>query len=355
MKIRTEQLKEMLTKSIKAAGNNKLIPITSMLSMEVVNGDLCLTTTDSTTYLYVYAKDIGESDFKAVVDVELFSKLISKMTTEFVELVVNDSVLEVTGNGKYRLDLRFDDEGALVKFPEFTVNKDVKYTITPSFIKSVLTVCKPSLADSIDRAFYTGYYMHDSVITTDSIKISQFKYPVFEEPVLLTSEAISLLEVFTAPEILVSFENNSDKVLFESDDCDLFTRSMPDVSEYPITAISRLLDEDYNSTCKIYKDEIIALLERIMLFVGPYDNDAIKMVFTDNSINIKSLQSNGVEFVEYIECENPTTFTCIVNAKMLLEQLKANITDTITIQYGRENALKIVGYNSVQIIALLEE
>ena len=48
LSIKTEKLKEMVSRSIKGVGNNKLIPLTSLMAIELKDGKLTLITTDAT-------------------------------------------------------------------------------------------------------------------------------------------------------------------------------------------------------------------------------------------------------------------------------------------------------------------
>ena len=48
--IGTELMKDVVARAIKGAGNNKLIPITSMMCIKLKNGDLTVITTDATNH-----------------------------------------------------------------------------------------------------------------------------------------------------------------------------------------------------------------------------------------------------------------------------------------------------------------
>ena len=99
MKVKTEQLKELVNKSINGASNNKLIPITQLMGIRRSGGSLILTTTDATNYLYIDADSIfddpSDSDIQVTVFAEQFAKLISKMTSEYIELNIKNDTLEV--------------------------------------------------------------------------------------------------------------------------------------------------------------------------------------------------------------------------------------------------------------------
>ena len=117
LKIQTSKLQEMVTKSIKGASNNKMIPLTSLMEIELKDKTLTLRTTDAANTLSIIAKDIDGEDFHTVVPSEMFSKLVGKITTANITLTVGANSLNVKGNGEYQIELPLDDEGNSVKFP----------------------------------------------------------------------------------------------------------------------------------------------------------------------------------------------------------------------------------------------
>ena len=110
--LKTEKLKEMVSRAVKGVGNNKLIPITSLMAIEVKDNVLTLITTDATNYLYIIEDKVIGDDFYAVVDANVFAKLISKMTCESVTLEITSGVytLVVKGNGDYKMYVSDDKE-----------------------------------------------------------------------------------------------------------------------------------------------------------------------------------------------------------------------------------------------------
>ena len=53
LKVKTKTLQEMTQKAMKGASNNKILPLTSMLAIELKNNVLTLTTTDFSNYLEI--------------------------------------------------------------------------------------------------------------------------------------------------------------------------------------------------------------------------------------------------------------------------------------------------------------
>ena len=142
---------------------------------------------------------------------------------------------------------------------------------------------------------------------------------------------------------------------FVTKNCIVYGHKMEGVEDYAIDAINGLLDQKFKSSCKVNKTDMLALLGRISLFVGVYDNRAITLTFTEQGIDISSKQSNGIETIKYTESKKFKAFTCMIDIVMLTDQVKANESETIEIQYGNEKSIKIVNDNVTQVIASLDD
>ena len=70
---------------------------------------------------------------------------------------------------------------------------------------------------------------------------------------------------------------------------------------------------------------------------------------------IESMRDNSVETLKYESLENYSSFTCCVDVEMLKTQIKAYTNDYVVMQYGRDNAIKLVDDDTVQIVCLQED
>lgn len=350
--INTVQLQLLVSKAIKGASCNKMLPITSMMLIERKNNKLKLVTTDANNYLLVGGVSEGE-DFYAVVPVVLFSQLISKLTSEQVTLIYDESGFTVRANGDYKIELVLDENGEPIKFPTPYVEMlDTEYISKISFenIKSILRANKASVATTLEVPCYTGYYMSDKVITTDTYKLCGNDIHVVDEPILVAPETVALLDVMSAPDISIAVKDG--KILFASDDCVVYGNLMYGIEDYQVDAIKRLLDDEFESSCKVQRNLILEALDRIGLFVGAYDNNSVTMRFTDGLISLSNLDARGAEDVKCEESVHAIEFMCNINIQMLQSQIKACEDDVIIIEYGKTNTIKIVSDNIVQVIAL---
>lgn len=358
LQIKTSKLQEMLGKAVKGASNNKLMPITSLIAIKCENNNLTLTTTDSTNYLYI-TDSLENEDFYVVVSTDTLTKLVSKMTSESITLEVKEKGLEVKGNGTYTIDIPLDEDGSPIKYPDplgvHTVEMDSQMVkIQLGTIKKILTSIKPSLATTMETPCYTGYYMSDIVVGTNSYNVAGLDVKVFDTPRLISSDMMNLVDLITDEEVTITTAGN--KIVFISNNVIVYGNVMMEVDDYPIDPIKEFLNAtDFTGSCKVAKTQMIQLLDRISLFVGAFDERAINLSFTADGISVSSKASNGVEIIPYVEAINIANFDCSVNIDLLLTQLKAYSNDSVDLHYGKSNALKLVDNDMTFIVALLGE
>lgn len=357
--LKTEKLKEMVSRAVKGVGNNKLIPITSLMAIEVKDNQLTLITTDATNYLYICEDKVVADDFYVVVDANTFSKLISKMTCENVVLEITSGVwvLNVKGNGNYKIELPLDENGEPIKYPDPVSKLDLssatEKTINRTTVQVILDTIKPALAVTLENPCYTGYYVGNQVVATDTYKIASMDVNLMGESRLISPEFMDLLSVANAEKITAAFTDTD--IVCSTPDCIVYGKFMEGIEDYAIDAIMGLVDTEIDSFCSVPKNAILQLLDRLSLFVGTYDKNAIHLTFTQNGLQVSSKAANGVELIDYVSSSNFKDFTCAVDIQMLTQEIKSIQSDVIELYYGEDNAIKMTDGNITIIVALLED
>lgn len=362
LKIKTLVLQEILSKAIKGCGNNKMLPITSLICLSLSDGTLTMQTTDSTNYMYAYAYNIEGENFYVVLEADKFSKLISKFTCEYTELSLDDRVLTIKGNGTYKIELPLDENGSLINFSNPLYDNDIRSsetlvnTISTADIKSVLNSNKSALSSELDVPCYSSYYIDENfVVSTDTYKICRNNISLLKEPTLISAETMNLLEVIDTGDITVYCCDNV--IVFSSENVDLYTTKAEGIEDYQIDAISGLVDESFSNSCKVVKSTLLSALDRLSLFIGNYDKNSVTCTFDKDGIYISSKQSNAIEIINYNESSGSlsTNFVCDIDITMLQSQIKTNSGEFVNIHYGNDTAIKITDGNIVHIIALIED
>jgi len=353
LKLKTLKLQEMVSKAIKGASNNKMIPITGLMAIVLKKGVLTLITTDATNTLKVMEKDIEGDDFYVVVQADIFSKLVAKITTETITLTLKENSLEVKGNGTYSIELPLDEEGQLIKFPEYQFDTTVKKSeINLSTVKVLLNANKAALAQTMEIPCLTGYYFDDKVITTDTFKVCSTDIKVFPDKVLLPAELVELLDLMDEEKITVQVSGN--KILFSTNNVVVFGSQLEGIEDYPSEAIDAYLETEFKSVCKLPRGAVLNLLDRLALFVTTYDKNGVYLTFTKDGVIFSSKRSNSTELIKYQGSENFQPFTCCADIELLKSQISAQTEEVVELWYGHEKAIKMTSGKITQIVALLE-
>ena len=353
IELNTSKFKEMVGRAVKGASFKSILPITAMMAIELKDNCLTLTTTDYTNYLYIREDKIEGDDFYAVVLVDTFAKLISRMTCETIKLIMRSNALEVQGNGKYLIDLQQEDDGSIIRFPnpmdgvEFEPLED---NIHLSTVLSVLNTAKSALATTLEVPCYTGYYCGERIVATDSQKMCGMEIQLWDEPRLIPPQLMNLLAVMTAEDI--SVDSYEDQLVFSSSDCTIYGRTLEGIEEFDIEAINGALDQEFPSSCKLKKSHIIQLLERLSLFVTSNDDGAVNLHFTKKGLEFSSKAMSGIETIDYVESENFEEFSGIINVQQFLTMIKSLAGDLVELHYGIENAVKLVEGNTILELCL---
>ena len=353
--IKTEELQEMVGRSVQCVTNNKLIPLTSLMSISVNSGVLLLTTTDATNFYYNYSKSkVDCEDFEVSVLADLFTKLIQKTTSENITIEVEGEILKVEGNGTYTFELPLDENG-IIKFPKkLTEGKGEKIgEVTLTKIKEYISTNKASLATGMEFPVLTTYYCGENVVTSDRKKICKNMNKMFDTPILISSVVMELLNSVSSENILVT--KKDDAIIYVSENEVIYAPITDDVSTFPISAIDNFIDSAFTSKCTISRVELLDVIERIALFVNSYDKKGIYLTFDNEGILLSSKKSSGKELVKFKDIENFTPYNCCIDVEMLKAQLSSLPSEVITLYYGNDIAVKMEDGNIVQIVALIDE
>lgn len=359
IKVKTQLLQSMVNKALKVCSFNKMLPLTELLEININGEELTIRATDNLTNLYLIQRLEGNQEtMRVVVDANIFSALVTKTTTEFVELFVSENSLTFTGNGVYYLDIRIDETGEVIKFPELKVDrsKAVKELQYKELVKR-MNVCKSAVPDNFDAPELNNYYLKGNIIATNAFKVTSVEN--IEE---LKNEELFINKDFGR--IMIDLEYDKAKYYVEDNQLVILNDEFivtsiigEDLEKYPLDSIKQMLDQTFTYECIIFRKDILALLDRLMLFVGEYDSKSVNLTFLPDKINLTSIKKTGDESVEYKKKPEGdlVAFSCLVNIEHLKEQLEALLSEDVIVQFGgADNALKIIDGNITQIISLMD-
>jgi hypothetical protein len=358
IELKTSLLQGSASKSTMCVTNNKLLPITSLISFKVKDNTLILTTSDGTNFLYVrYPEKVPCEDVEEfAVGADTFVRLVQKTTAEKISLSIGEegNYLVVKGNGTYKLELPLDENGNPIKFGRHDISDNgFGSVVKKSYVAKILNFNKSSLATDLSMPVLTNYYCGDSVVTSDTFKISDTEVNLFDTPMLISPQVMDILNVMSSEDI--TYYNKDNNTVFETATEVLVAPITAGVESFPIDAIKQLVNSEFGSDCKLPKVAILDVLDRISLFVTAYDKKVVNLTFTKDGLMISSRKSNGVEVIPFVESNNFKDYTCCIDFEMFKAQIQTQTEDIIHLYYGSDIAIKLVDSNATNIVALVNE
>lgn len=364
--ITTTVLQEMLTKAVKGASCDNQRPLTGWIAIQLKDNVLTMITSSETNYLYVQRDKITGDDFYVVVPVEILAKLVSKITAENTTLEIVDGNLVITGGGKYTLEVSLDADGEPVKYPDpysseqFKNAEFKKYPIKKSTLSLIMQVNSAAIANgeaakSLPEV-YRGYYISDSIMTTDTIKMCDIGIKICEDsPILVRPETMELTELFSDENLEIMLSGPTIVIhSLDSVDCIIMSKLYDNIEDFQIDALRGLLDTKIDSECSLNKTQTLQALDRLSLFVSKLDDYGVYLTFTQDGLKMSNDKSSGEEVIDYLASDNFKPFACKIDIRMLTEQVKAAPGDVINMQYGNDICVKFIDGNVTQLCALLE-
>ena len=363
MKIKTELLQNMISKAIRGASNNAMIPITSLIGIEVKNEKLTLMTTDGNNQFRVINDieldpmygSIDSQEFYTIVNAETFSKLVSKTTKEFIDLQNKENYLEVIGNGTYKLEIAINEDGEMVKFPE--VNRhlsEVANSIKLVELQEAIKVAKASVAKTMEIPCLTGYYIGKNIIASNREMVCKLEVNLIEEPILISSEMAELLLLVESPEA-IQLERKDNHLYFYTNNYEIIGNELEGKEIYPVKPIEDLASKEYTHFIQVNKQDLLNVLDRMSLFISDYDKNGVFLDFTEAGFIVRSQKSNAEEIIDIKGTLDPEDrFSCLADIEMLKSQVETISTDIVEIWYGQEKSIKIVDGKCSLIISLLD-
>lgn len=356
LKIKTLILKDIINKVIKASTNNKMVPLTSLLYLSVKGGIIRAVASDAVNYFEISAECNATEDFDVVLKGDIFSKIVSKTTSEYITLELNKDILTFNGNGTYKIELPLDEEGNPIKYPTYANMGEVidHNTIQLATIKSAVLANKPALAVTAEAPYLMNYYCgEEAIVTADSFNICINKSKIVNKPILLSPMVFDLLSVFTSETI--DYDYDGSRVAFTSSNMKIYGKVQNNIEDYPIEPIMGYEDIELPSSCAISKSALVSVIDRLSLFISDFDVNGVYLDFTKEGVKVTPKNKVGSELITYAESSNFEPFICLVSVDALKKQANARSGDILYIQYGISNALKFVDNNITHIVALLED
>lgn len=363
MILKTKNFQEAANKILVAVGLDKAA---ANLELAAKDTALYLRVTNREYYCAVKFELETPTEFRAVVDANLFLNLISGINTEEFELKINDTnVVVKAGKSNYKLAMIYEND-QLMKLPIIKLDKDqvtVDMSITNDILMSILNVNGKEIqkAKKLDVNELQRYYYVDETgcfTFTTGACVNAF---TLEKPIklLLTDKVVKLFKLFST-DVWMSYGHNVNAdsslqpiVVFQTEDIYVATRLLNDETciqkiKAPCDAMKNLVKETYDHNLVLSATDLSAAIARLLMF---YKNSSAKadlsfvpavVNFTDTELTISDLSGDNKEV---ITIENgsvtPGGYSMGVNLIDLKSVLDSCKNEHITMNCGNKKSIII--------------
>ena len=366
MLLKTSELKEVCAIILTAVDSNSQFKITETLEIVAENHKLYLNVTNKEYYVRVSLNIDSDEKFRAVIKAQLFLNLISKTTVDQLELNVNDSYLELIGNGKYKIPLIFEGD-TLIKLPEINIeNITSSFDISSEILHSIaLYNSKAINKDEVVKSVQKMYYLDDKgcITFTNGACVNNFNLSN-KIKVLLSDKIVKLFKLFKDSSISLSLGYDpisediiQTKIKLESSNiCLTAILSCDDslLSSVPAEAIRNRADKVYNYSVVLDRSELLGAINRLILFEDKNSRGYFsKLIFNGESVAVHDSSNENEEVIFYENVvdtllnESYEAVIDLFDLKIIIDSFKDKF---INIKFGDHEAIVIARNNVFNII-----
>ena len=373
MILKTKNFQEAANKILVAVGLDKAA---ANLELAAKDTALYLRVTNREYYVAIKFELETPTEFRAVVDANLFLNLISGISTEEFELNIKDNFVVVrSGKSSYKLAMIYEND-QLMKLPIIKLDPDqvtVNMAISQDILMSILNVNSREVqkAKKVEINELQRYYYIDETgcfTFTTGACINAF---TLEKPIklLLTDKVVKLFKLFNS-DAWLSYGHlvNSDNslqpiVVFQTEDVYVATRLLSDETciqkvKAPCDAMKMLAKEVYEHNLVLSATDLSAAIGRLLMF---HKNSSAKadlsfvpaaVEFSNTELIISDLTGDNREV---ITIENGSTTSGGYSMGVNLIDLKAVLdsckNEHITMNCGNHKSIIICRANISNVIA----
>lgn len=363
MIIKTSDIKELCIKISSAIDTADIVALTDLIELIVQDNNLYLNITNKEYYIRAKVPINVDVDFHAVVNATLFLKLIANMTTETIELNVDDSVLTVIGNGKYKFPLIYDKD-KIIDLPVLEIyNCTSRFDIQNSILQSILTYNSKEFSKSVATNIVQNYYYVDeygAITFRKGACVTKFN---LDSPIkiLLPQKIVKLFKLFKDDTVKFSlgYDKISDdiiqtKVKFETSDIILTAITSSDDALVDTVPVKIIRDRAYNLPYEyniiLNKNLLLDTIKRLSLFSS---NDISKMygkfVFLSDKVIVSDCNDDNSEVVPYLKDVKNINYTAVVEFDDLKMALEKCNSPSVNIGFGNSQAMSL-SFNNVYFV-----
>ena len=372
MILETQKLQKIITKILWAldtdnskSNNPTEIKVGDKLELVVNDGKLYLNVTNKDYYVRATINDVQDENFRAVVNAKLFLNLISKLTTEQIELTTTSTVLIAKANGSYKFPLIYEGN-ELLKLEEININNPTAtFDISTETLASILNfnlkeLNKSDTVNPIQKLIYIDELGCLTFTTGACVNNFSLKQPI---KLLLNQKLVKLFKLFEGE--YVKFTIGYDqlksgliqtKVRFENDDIVITSITATEESllgKFPVKVIREMVKAPYPYQMSIDRVLLSQALSRLLLFNTARDDnnkDFGTIKFESDKISIFDSKEENKEEIDVLNSNLTDTYESSIDINNLKAIIDNCNEDVLLFSFGNSKSFVLSRGNIINLI-----
>lgn len=365
MIVNTQDIKQITNKILSAIDSSEHTILTDTLEILAKDKKLYFNVTNKDYYVSININITTDCDFRATVNANMFLKLISQLTTETVELNVVDKVLEVIGNGKFKIPLMLSFD-KLLELPELTIDTITQtFDVSKDILYSISSYNARELAgNAFNDIIRKSYYIDDKgcITFTFGACINHFTLPKSIK-LILSPVVVKLFKLFN--DDTVKFELGFNQIgdvlqtrIRLSDNSVMIAAKTYStdglITKFPAEALREKSDKVYPYSVSINRVELAQALNRFEIFSN-YDTNTTECTFTFIDDNLVIENNTGDSESIKLSTSINDTYKAILDLVDLKNIVTASKDSTLNMNFGDHEAFVIVKGNISNLLPECEE
>ena len=341
-----------------AVDSNVLSAVTETLEISAKQNVFTLAVTNREYFVEVKRDIEIPEEFHATVNATLFLKLISKVTSETIELTSDGNSLHIKCNGNYKLPLSYDGD-SLMSLPRINIEEvnetvDIESTTLHTIVNyNAKELSKGTISRAVQRLYYLD--KEGAVTFTTGACVNQFNLNMVSK-LLLNDKLVKLFKLFKDTKVKMTVGHNKvgdnsfvNVARFEAPGIEISAVLNSDEKmfvEFPVNAIRGRANVVYPMSISVNKDTLMQAIDRLMLFIHNGGNDSafsiVRMNFTNDGIVISDQMGINTEQVLYSKpVDNVIEYSALIDSNDLTKTLQSCTNQIVNVSFGNNEAFTL--------------
>jgi len=370
------KLKDACKKINSANEKSGLSTYIGKVELKTDNSILYMNITNAEYFVEVKIQNTQE-EFHATVDADLFVKLITKLSTDNIEMTTTDTSLFISAvdskvDGKYHLPLITDGNGVdTLSLPKIEINNPTAtWTVDWSILNDILQNNSKEVLKALKfkgpdvKAQNLKYYIDkDGCITYyKGACVNKFDFKA-DVKMLLNHNIVKLFPLLEndsqVVECTIGYDALSNditqtKVKFKTDvvcitaitDCD---DSL--IKQIPVSSIREVALTDYVNKVTVDRNQLLSAIGRLLLYNDSMNSTATcKMTFNKDKLELNDTIHHNIEVIPYTkELNSDRTYEAFVDLFDIASAIESHKDILVSIGFGQNNTM-VLGRLNVYVV-----